>query len=245
MTKLSSYMTTLRKPSRRVQHWEVAYLNEVFTPMTFEERIRHLYRYFPEHEVMMTSSFGTKSAFMLYWISKLRPSQRIYFLDTTYHFRETLEYKAELSRHLGLQVEVIRPDPVENQRSRHEKWWQEQTTQCCYVNKVQPLEPVKAAHQVWISGLMGYQTDFRSDLQVFEQQGSILKFHPIVDIDEGEFLYYMDLLQLPRHPLEAKGYGSIGCTHCTVAGAGRSGRWQQSEKTECGLHPDFFLNKKK
>lgn len=238
-------MTTSRQSSPWVQHWEVAYLNEMFTPLTFEERIQTLYQYFPEEEVMMTSSFGTKSAFLLYWVSKLRPSQRVYFLDTTYHFPETLAYKAELTKRFGLRVEDIQPDPSRNERTRREEWWKHQTSRCCYINKVQPLEPVKAAHSVWISGLMGYQTEFRSDLKVFEQQGELLKFHPIVDIDEGEFLYYMELLDLPRHPLEERGFGSIGCTHCTVAGQGRDGRWQNSEKTECGLHPDFFLNKKK
>jgi len=69
---------------------------------------------------------------------------------------------------------------------------------------------------------MAYQTPFRAHLRVFEQQGDIIKFHPFVDIDEGEFLFYLDKYQLPRHPLEKHGYGSIGCVHCTAKGKGRA-----------------------
>jgi len=73
-----------------------------------------------------------------------------------------------------------------------------------------------------MSSLMAYQTPFRAHLRVFEQQGDIIKFHPFVDIDEGEFLFYLDKYQLPRHPLEKHGYGSIGCVHCTAKGKGRA-----------------------
>lgn len=246
MTKLSSHMmTTGRKSTDCVQHWEVDYLNEVFTPMTFQERIQNLYQYFCEEDVMMTTSFGTKSVFMLYWVSQLRPSQKIHFLDTTYHFPETLQYKDELGAKYKLNLVTLSPDKEKNERSLKESWWKTNTPRCCYINKIQPLEPVKAAHKVWMSGLMSHQTEFRSGLKVFEKQGNMLKFHPIIDLDEGELLYYTDLLELPRHPLEKLGFGSIGCTHCTEQGEGREGRWKSSDKTECGLHPDFFLNKKK
>lgn len=246
MTKITNHMmTTGRKPNDCVQHWEVDYLNEVFTPMTFQERIQNLYQYFCEEDVMMTTSFGTKSVFMLYWVSQLRPSQAIHFLDTTYHFPETLQYRDDLTKQFNLNMITLTPEKEKNERSRNESWWTTNTPRCCYTNKIQPLEPVKAAHKVWMSGLMSYQTEFRSNLKIFEQQGNMLKFHPIIDLDEGEFLYYMDMFDLPRHPLEALGYGSIGCIHCTEHGSGREGRWKSSDKTECGLHPDFFLNKKK
>ncbi|MBK8565171.1 MAG: phosphoadenosine phosphosulfate reductase family protein [Saprospiraceae bacterium] len=100
-----------------------------------------------------------------------------------------------------------------------------------------PLDPIKAQHKVWVSGLMVYQTEFRSHLRVFERQGDIIKFHPLIDIDEGEVLYQFSLNNLPKHPLEDMGSGSIGCTHCTKKGEGRDGRFQGQSRTECGLHP--------
>ena len=64
----------------------------------------------------------------------------------------------------------------------------------------------------------------------------MIKFYPLLDISEAEAQLYLKIHELPTHPLEAKGYCSVGCHHCTVAGAGRSGRWAGSVKTECGLH---------
>ncbi|MEM6380748.1 MAG: phosphoadenosine phosphosulfate reductase family protein [Bacteroidota bacterium] len=85
---------------------------------------------------------------------------------------------------------------------------------------------------------MGFQTPHRAQLNIFERQGDIIKFHPIVDLSEGDFLYYQSYLKLPEHPLKIYGYESIGCMHCTVQGSGREGRWQGAQKTECGLHTD-------
>jgi phosphoadenosine phosphosulfate reductase len=226
------------------QEWSVAHLNEVFTPLGFKERIKKLYDYFPEEAVLYTSSFGTKSVFLLHLISQIRSGQKVHFIDTTYHFPETIAYKEKIGKQLGLRIIDIRPSDRENTITREDRWWIEHPKMCCSINKVVPLEPFVARHKVWISGLMSYQTDFRSRLRVFEEQGDIIKFHPLVDIDEGEFLYHMDYHNLPRHPLEQHGYGSVGCTHCTAKGEGREGRWKGKEKSECGLHPSYFTKKK-
>lgn len=226
------------------QDLSVELLNDIFTPLPFEQRLRLLYRYFPEKDVLCTSSFGANSAFLLYWIQAIRPTQAIHFIDTTYHFPETLQYKERLTERYGLNVVDVRPDPVQNALTREEKWWAEHPRMCCSINKIVPLEPIKAQHKVWISGLMAFQTAFRSHLRVFERQGDILKFHPFIDLDEGELLYHFSLHNLPQHPLEAEGYGSIGCQNCTVKGEGREGRWKGQGRTECGLHPSYFLKRK-
>lgn len=222
---------------------DVDELNRIFTPLSFEDRIKKLYEYFPESEVLYTSSFGARSVFMLHLLHKIRPSQKVHFINTTYHFPETLAYKEELTERFKLQVEEVLPETKENALTREEQWWKDHPRMCCAINKVAPLEPIKAKHSVWISGLMAYQTPFRAGLRVFEKQGDIIKFHPIVDIDEGEFLYHMSYHKLPQHPLLAEGYGSIGCLHCTAKGEGREGRWQGKEKTECGLHPGYFAKR--
>jgi phosphoadenosine phosphosulfate reductase len=231
--------TTLRKTAEaRSAGRSADVLNQIFGPLAFKERLRLLYQYFSPQEVLLTSSFGTNSAFLLHLISQVQPRQKVYFIDTTYHFPETLAYKEELTRLLGLEVIDIMPDPTLNRATAAEAMWKHAPGTCCQVNKVLPLEPLKAGHQVWISGVMAYQTEFRSTLRVFEPQGHILKFHPLIDVDEGEFLYHLGCHKLPPHPLERHGYGSIGCMHCTAPGAGRSGRWQGQAKTECGLHPN-------
>ncbi len=230
-------------PEQKWRSLSVELLNELFAPLSFEERLRQLYRFFPEGEVLLTSSFGTKSAYLLQLISEIRPTQPVYFIDTTYHFKETIQYKEALTQKLGLNVIDLLPHAEENKMTREEEWWRDHPRMCCAINKVSALEPVKAAHKVWISGLMSHQTEFRSQLRIFEQQGDILKFHPLIDMDEGEWLYRMGIHQLPSHPLEALGFGSIGCEPCTQPGEGRNGRWQ-GKRSECGLHPNYFINKK-
>lgn len=240
-------MTESKATTATTPDWQdlsIELLNDIFTPLPFKKRLELLYKYFDTDEVLMTSSFGTKSVFLLHLISEIQPEQPVYFIDTTYHFPETIAYKETLTDLLRIDVRDIRPSKRENQLTREEEWWNDHPKMCCTINKVAPLEPLKAEHKIWISGLMSYQTEFRSRLKVFEKQGDIIKFHPIIDIDEGEFLYHLDIHKLPRHPLEALGFGSIGCTHCTAQGAGRSGRWKGSAKTECGLHPGYFVNKK-
>lgn len=211
-------------------------LNQAFQPLTPIERLQRLYHYFRRDQVLVTSSFGSQSALLLYWLSNLQPEQSIHFLDTGYHFEETLAYKAKLTEAFDLRVVTIQPDAKVHQQSRDQALWQHQPNKCCFVNKVQPLEQTKLGHELWISGLMRYQTPHRQELEIFEQRDNLIKFYPLIDLTEAEFEAAFEGAALPRHPLQALGYHSIGCWHCTKRGKGRSGRWAGIEKTECGLH---------
>ena len=224
--------------------YSIDMLNDMFKAIHVRERIRLLYELYDEKEILFTSSFGTKSAYLLYLISQIRPTQTVHFIDTAYHFPETIEYKKHLAETFGIKVVDVLPDVEQHMLTREGEWWKDHPRMCCTINKIAPVEPLIAKHKVWIAGLMGFQTKFRSRLDIFVEQGDIIKFHPLVDIDEGEFLYRMSRHKIPRHPLETLGYGSIGCTHCTTPGQGRDGRWKGSNKSECGLHPSYFLKKK-
>ncbi len=83
---------------------------------------------------------------------------------------------------------------------------------------------------------MSWQTSHRSEMQLFEKKDDILKFHPFIDITEQEKDAYFTALHLPYHPLQSRGYDSVGCVHSTVPGKGRTGRTDLNEKKECGLH---------
>lgn len=234
---LSGNESPTEQPAAAPQKLSVDELNAIFTPLTFEERMAMLYRYFPETEVLVTSSFGASSVMLLSLVQRFRPTQPVYFLDTTFHFPETLSYKEELTQRFGLNLITLLPDTQRNEISRRLELWNQNPDRCCHYNKVLPLKPLKASHKVWVSGVMGFQTPHRANLRVFEEQeDGLLKFHPLIDINEGELLYYMAYHRLPRHPLEELGYASIGCTHCTAKGQGREGRWQGAGKVECGLH---------
>ncbi|MCB0705904.1 MAG: phosphoadenylyl-sulfate reductase [Saprospiraceae bacterium] len=223
---------------------DIDHLNSIFSPLSFLERIHLLYAYFRPEEVLLTSSFGANSAFLLAQVSKMRPTQAVHFIDTGFHFEETLAYRNTLADKLNIRVVNVLPDPTDHQKVEATQLWSSDPDACCDLNKVQPLNEVKKQFKVWISGLMGFQTPYRAGLQVFEKQGDLLKFHPLIDISEADFQAAFAEMDLPAHPLSACGYGSIGCTHCTKKGDGRSGRWAEEQKTECGLHPDFFSKKK-
>lgn len=229
--------TQVQTQTKEWQDLSVELLNDIFTPLDFRQRIRLLYKYFKEEEVLLTSSFGANSVFLIYWMQDLRPSQNLHFIDTTFHFPETLAYKEALTRRFNLKVVEVSPNPKAIGLVRMEELWKSFPDICCNISKVAPLEQVKRKHKVWVSGLMAYQTPYRSQLRVFERKGGILKFHPLIDVEERDVDYYFSLYNLPQHPLKMKGYCSIGCRHCTSQGEGRNGRWKGQGKTECGLHP--------
>lgn len=215
---------------------QAAVLNEVYGQLTPAKRIARLFSEFSADEILITSSFGTSSALLLYLVSQVAPEHPVYFINTQYHFAETLAYKRKLTDLLGLNVIDLTPPEALHARTRDEAWYAKYPDRCCTINKVIPLEAVQPGHTVWISGLMGFQNAYRAHLPVFEERRGFCKFQPLIDISQETYHILFDALGLPAHPLELEGYGSVGCTHCTVKGDGRDGRWAGKEKTECGLH---------
>lgn len=209
-------------------------LNKKYSVLSPKDRIIELYKDFDK--VLFTSSFGTTAAFLLHLFNSVKPDQQIYFLDTTYHFNETLDYKNNLTALLNLNVIDIKPEEWKNKFTTEDKTWNSDPDLCCSINKVEPLDKIKPNFQVWVSGLMSSQNKYRGTLKVFEEKDGILKFYPLVDLKEQDALDYIKKNNLPEHPLLKAGFSSVGCFHCTVAGKGRSGRWVNKSKTECGLH---------
>ena len=215
---------------------EIETLNKKYIQLSVEQRFESLYQDFNVDEVMSTSSFGNHSALMLKTLSSVAPNQLIYFIDTGNHFNETHQYREELGRLLDLNIKVISTSSEIHRFTRKNKTWESNSTYCCYLKKVRPLENIVSKHKVWISGLMKWQSDHRSSLNVFEVRRGILKFFPLIDQTLEQCDSFIDGFNLPRHALVNKGYDSIGCTHCTHKGSLRIGRWKGSKKTECGLH---------
>jgi phosphoadenosine phosphosulfate reductase len=211
-------------------------LNIKYKDLTPQQRIAELYKDFDVNKILYTSSFGTTAALLLKMIPDINPEQIIYFLDTTYHFIETIDYKEQLSEQLKLNVTEVLPEDWKNEFTQKDKTWTKDQDLCCSINKVEPMDKLKEGQDVWISGLLGYQNSHRKDLNVFEEKGGIIKFYPILDMTKEDVDAFFADNNIPKHPLEAQGFSSIGCAQCTVKGKGRSGRWSGSGKTECGLH---------
>ena len=213
---------------------DIAQLNDKYTALNPLQRISALYSDFDK--VLFTSSFGTTSIILLNMIASVNKNQKVYFLNTTYHFPETLAYKQEITSKLGLQVVDLKPEYWNNQFTRQYEIYKTDPDLCCSINKTEPLNRVKAEHDVWISGIMGWQSNSRSKRNIFEEKDGIIKFHPLIDVDEAYIKAYMAENGLITHPLTNKGFASVGCIHCTSKGQRREGRWEGTLKTECGLH---------
>mgnify|MGYP006280026667 CR=1 FL=1 len=209
-------------------------LNRRMASKIVEARVAHVFNTYAN--VLVTSSFGTSSAILLHVISRVRPRHPIYFIDTQYHFEETIAYKEQLTRLLNLNVEDVKPEPWKHEFTRRDRTWEKDPDFCCQINKVEPLDSVKKGHDIWLSGLIGYQNHHRSNLEFVEARNDIYKCYPMIDWSPRLVNDYMEQYGLPRHPLEFKGYGSVGCTHCTSPGSCRDGRWSGTTKSECGLH---------
>lgn len=210
----------------------------------FRDRVAQLRR--ADRAVVASSSFQTQSMPLLHLIATLAPEVPVHFLDTGFHFVETLVFRDEVAERLGLTVVTVEsPIPKIAQRTTSGMLlWAEDTDRCCHVNKTLPMEPVLAAADVWITGVRRDQSDVRAGFE-FEAPGphGVTRLHPMLEWTRRDIWRYVAEFDLPRHPLELAGYESIGCAPCTQApsldhgeGAGRGGRWQGQQKTECGLH---------
>ena len=195
----------------------------------------------------LTSSFQSQSLPLLHMISQIAPQTPIFFLDTGLHFWETLLFREELQRTLGLNVQDLRADaswqPFLSRFGRTLP--QEDPDLCCFIRKVQPVQRALQGMDAWVSGIRRDQTENRKNAQFLESEpGGLLKINPLLRWTRPEVQAYMDEHHLPVHPLLQKGYRSIGCRPCTRAirpgEDERAGRWDGKSKTECGLHTETF-----
>lgn len=209
-------------------------INEKYIKLTPLQRIEQLFKDY--EKVLITSSFGTTSAYLLHLINQVKPGYEVHFIDTTYHFKETLEYKEKLTSLLKLNLKVLKGEKWKNDYTRNFEIWESDPDICCSINKVEPIEKVKPEYDVWVSGLMHWQSRHRNGLKVFHEQADMLKFYPIIDVDEEDVMNFYRDHKLPVHPLFGQGYESVGCIHCTKQGRRREGRWVNFFKNECGLH---------
>ncbi len=195
--------------------------------------------------IFASSSFQTHSIPMLHIISRIDNDIPVYFLETGFHFPETREYRDQIARMLDLNlINLESPVPKIAQRDHEGMFlFASDPDRCCYLNKVLPLEPILKDHDVWISGVRRDQTAFRKELSE-EAPGAFdtLRYHPMLEWTSKMIWDYRKEYDLPAHPLEEKGFLSIGCVPCTRkfdAESERGGRWAGMTKEECGIHTEF------
>lgn len=193
-------------------------------------------------QVAIVSSFGADAAVLLHMVSEIDRDTPVLLVDTLMLFEETLEYQRDLSAALGLRnVQHVRAetrdlemlDPANDLHRRD-------PDACCVVRKVAPLDRALRRFPVCVSGRKRFQSPSRAALETFEADKGRLRVSPLSRWSAAEVSEYIDAQSLPRHPLVARGYPSIGCAPCTSRVAQgedvRAGRWRGTGKIECGIH---------
>lgn len=192
-----------------------------------------------EGRIALVSSFGAEAAVLLHMVSRIDPSVPVLLLDTQLLFPETLAYQRDLGARLGLSdLRRITPDEAQDpDRSLHQR----DTQTCCDLRKRAPLEHALRGFSAVLTGRKRHQTAARQTMQSFELGADgRMKVNPLAAWSTAQTAAYFTAHDLPRHPLVAKGYRSIGCAPCTTPVAdgedARSGRWRGETREECGIH---------
>lgn len=200
-------------------------------------------------DLALVSSFGAESVALLHLAAMVHRDLPVLFIDTEMLFAETLVYQQELTERLGLRnLRILRGSDLAAQDpdgSLHRT----DPDSCCHLRKTVPLNAALRGYDGWITGRKRFQSGTRAALEFFELESgdagtpSRIKVNPLAYWAAADIAEYIDENRLPRHPLVAQGYPSIGCAPCTSKVAPgedpRAGRWRGEDKVECGIH---FVN---
>jgi phosphoadenosine phosphosulfate reductase len=200
---------------------------ETLTP---EEVLAHAVReYHPR--LAVACSFQKEASVILDMLLRIEPSVRVFTLDTGVLFPETYETWRRVEQRYGIEIEAFRGEWIDG-------LWLRDPDACCGMRKVEPLARALDGMEAWITGLRRDQSPDRASTPKigFDAGHGLDKVAPLADWSDKDVWRYIAEHDVIYHPLHDRGYASIGCTHCTVPGAGREGRWAGTDKVECGLH---------
>ncbi|HET7482669.1 MAG TPA: phosphoadenylyl-sulfate reductase [Actinomycetota bacterium] len=196
----------------------------------------------------VATSFQSSGLVILHLLKDIRPGVPVLFLDTGFHFPETLEFKERITELFDLKIVELRGThgTVEAQNAQYgEELFRTDPDRCCHINKVEPLQRALEEYDGWISGIRRDQSPLRGETPLIEAQmlpsgNEIMKIHPLAHWTKQQVAAYLQEHEIPTHPLLELGFASIGCWPCTrKIDAGedeRAGRWEGLAKTECGIH---------
>ena len=221
---------------------DLAPLNERFETSTPAEILAWTTSTFAP-DAVLTMSFQHEGVAIAHMLREVAPETPILFIDTGYHFPETLAYRDELVARFGFPVRNLtsampRPEFI----ARYgDDLWNRDPDLCCKINKVDPLQLALVGVRAWINGRRRDQAVTRSRMSIVERlQGGMVKVNPLANWNSRDTFRYLTEHDIPTHPLFDQGYTSIGCLPCTrpvLAGEDeRAGRWAGRGKVECGLH---------
>ncbi len=193
-----------------------------------------------------TSSYQSHSLVLLHMISRIDNNIPVVFKNTGYHFPETLSFRDQIVERFNIKAVDLKPSvsKIMQKDAEGKLLFTSDPDQCCRLNKTMPLQEFMADYDVWINGIRADQSKERKEMKVEQTaKGRVIRFHPMLDWVPKMINDYLKEFDIPQHPLESKGYSSIGCEPCTrkmdLEMLERDTRWFGLNKTECGLHIDL------
>ena len=189
-------------------------------------------------ELVVTASMADGA--LPHLAAQAAPGVDVLFLDTGYHFAETIGTRDAVAATLPIHLINATPrQTVAEQDAEYGKdLWARNPDLCCKLRKVQPLRRALAPYLAWGSGILRAETEARRGVGLVEWDATngLVKVNPLAQWTQDDVDRYVADNGLLSNPLLSEGYGSIGCAPCTKPGAGRAGRWAGTGKVECGLH---------
>lgn len=188
-----------------------------------------------------TTGLGAGGICLLHMARQKSSDVRCAFLDTGFHFPDTLDYLDEIQDVLDVRIDSVHPEP-------YGPTWREDRLACCDHRKVAPLEVALAGKDAWVNARRADQGGLRASIPFIERQdGGFMKVNPLARKDRAWVNAYLAEHAIPTHPLLSKGYGSLGCQPCTrklkPGEDERAGRLFAGGKTECGIHTRLRVNR--
>jgi len=204
-----------------------------------------LVQYFPS--IVLACSFGPEDVVIWDMMHQINPKASFFYLDTDFLFKETHDVREWIKAKYKLESEQmieVKSDFTPEQQAEKfgDLLWIRQPDQCCKIRKIDPLNRILKRYSSWITGIRRDQAPTRANAKIMEwdEKFKLVKFNPLAAWTNAEVWSYIRANDVPYNVLHDQNYPSIGCTHCTApvqhGDDPRSGRWQNIEKTECGLH---------
>jgi phosphoadenosine phosphosulfate reductase len=197
--------------------------------------------------IAVASAFQAEGTCVLHMASRIRPDVPVLFLETGFHFPETLTFRNRLTERLSLNVIELRGGhtPETQAAAFGDRLYERDPDLCCHLNKVVPFTRALHDYDAWVTALRRDSAPTRANTPILERYElepgrPMLKVNPVARWSRDEVWRYLAEHDLPHNPLYDRGFAQIGCAPCTRAiRAGedeRAGRWDGSAKVECGLH---------
>jgi phosphoadenosine phosphosulfate reductase len=247
--RFAAEVLSLKSPKMKLSDLDLKKLNDAFDKKSAQDVLKSTFKNFDS--VTLASSFGLEDVALIHMALAVKPSVRIFTLDTGRLHDETYRVMEEIKKRYGITIDVFFPDTQKVESLVKKKGFYSfkesvaNRKECCGIRKVEPLKRALDGFEVWVTGLRREQAMTRTQIKKIERDPNhpgMLKVNPIADWSEERVTGYIKENNIPYNKLHDVGFRSIGCAPCTRAVKPgediRAGRWwwEQSTQKECGLH---------